>query len=317
MNAAVPVNVDNFVRAETARMFNGTLGLTSGVNKFVHLREPTPIDQQTVIRMNRDTLYSGAIVDISEGADLTLPDSKGRYMTVMVVNEDHFVNSVLSGEGTYKLGMSDHGSEYVNLSVRTFVDPSNPEDVAEVNALQDAIELRASSARPYTHPLYDADSLDTTREALLKLAEGVPDTRGMFGKRKDVDPIRHLIGTAMGWGGLPETEAYYYSESEPRPIGRYTFTFRDVPVDAFWSLTVYNRDGYFEANPYDSFGKNSVTAVADADGVVRLNLAPEDDGSPNFVYIMDGWNYAIRLYKPRPQVLDGTWRPPRPVAEGS
>ncbi len=312
MSSEIPVNVDNFVRAETARMFDDILKQTGGVNQWVHYREPTPIDRQPVIRMNRDTLYSSAVVDISEGAELTLPDSQGRYMTVMVVNEEHYINAVLSGEGTHQLRMADHGTEYVNLSIRTFVDPSDRADVAKVNALQDAVELRSNSARPFTHPAYDEKSLTATREALLKLGEGLSDTDGVFGKKEDVDPVRHLIGTALGWGGLPESEAYYYIESEPRPVGHYTFTFEDVPVDAFWSLTIYNRDGYFEANPYDSFGKNSVTAEAGKDGKVALNLAPENHGLPNHVYIMDGWNYAIRLYKPRQQVLDGTWTPPEP-----
>ena len=71
----VIVNVDNFVRAETAAQFDRMIEYAGGSNRFFHLREPTPLDKQTVIRMNRDTLYSAAIVDISEGATLTLPDS--------------------------------------------------------------------------------------------------------------------------------------------------------------------------------------------------------------------------------------------------
>ncbi len=58
----------------------------------------------------------------------------------------------------------------------------------------------------------------------------------MFGPAAAVDPVRHLLGTAAGWGGLPETEAFYAIESEARPVGHDTLTFRDVPVDAFWSV---------------------------------------------------------------------------------
>lgn len=67
------VNVDNFARAETARIFDDILRMTGGVNRWVHYRSPTPVDKQPVIRMNRDTLYSSAIVDITEGAQITLP----------------------------------------------------------------------------------------------------------------------------------------------------------------------------------------------------------------------------------------------------
>jgi hypothetical protein len=310
---ATLVNVDNFASAETARMFDNILALAGGVNRWYHYREPTPLDRQPVIRMNRDTLYSTAIVDIRQGAELTLPDADGRYMTVMVVNEDHYVNLVLSGAGTYQLDMDEHGTPFVSLAIRTFVDPNDPDDISEVNALQDAVELNAGSEGPYTHPEYDPATLDGTREPLLRLAEGVSDADGMFGKREDVDPVRHLIGTALGWGGLPVNEAFYYTEATPRPVGHYTLLLESVPVDAFWSIAIYNKDGYFEANPYNSFGLNSITATPDERGRVTLNLAPEPGDLTNHAYIMDGWNYVLRLYKPQAPVLDKTWTPPSPV----
>ena len=112
--------------------------------------------------------------------------------------------------------------------------------------------------------------------------------------------------------GLPESEAYYYIETAPREAGHYTFTLAEVPVDAFWSVTIYNRDGYLEPNPYDSFSINGVTVEAEPDGSVVLNLAPEGQGLTNHLYVMDGWNYALRLYRPHAEVVDKTWTPPTP-----
>ena len=66
----------------------------------------------------------------------------------------------------------------------------------------------------------------------------------MFGTKEDVDPHAHQLGTAAGWGGLPEQEAYYESVEPHLPVGRYTITAKDVPVDAFWSITVYGADGF-------------------------------------------------------------------------
>lgn len=306
------VNVDNFRAAETARLFDDALKVTGGVNLWFHYRAPTGVDNQPVIRMNRDTLYSAAIVDISDGASLTLPDAGDRYMTVMVVNAEHYINRVFSGPGTYELTVDEHETPYVNLSVRTFVDPANPADVAEVNDLQDRLVINATSSQPFTHPVYGERSLNATRDALLALSEGLPDAERTFGNRDQVDPTRHLIGTAFGWGGLPETEAYYYIESEPQPAGRYMFTFKDVPVEAFWSVTIYNRDGYLEPNPYDSYNLNSVTSQPEPDGTVVLNLSPEGDGLRNHLYVMDGWNYVLRLYKPQQAVIDKAWTPPVP-----
>jgi hypothetical protein len=306
------VTVDNFVEAETARMFDGMLFNSGGVNRWDHGREPVALDEQNVIRMNRDTLYSGAIVDISEGATITLPDAGDRYRSLMVLNEGHYINAVFHDEGSYELTVDEFDTDHVALVVRTFVDPGDPVDLEEVHALQDAIVLEAGSARPFEHPVFDEASRKETYEAILKLNEGVPDAARTFGRKAEVDPVRHLCGTAAGWGGLPESEAFYYVETEPRPVGRFAFTLKDVPVDGFWSVSIYNRDGFFEENRHDSYSLNNITAVPEKDGTVTLNLEPDDEGITNHLYIMDGWNYALRLYRPRPEVLDGTWMPPTP-----
>ena len=129
----------------------------------------------------------------------------------------------------------------------------------------------------------------------------------------EVDPVRHLIGTAFGWGGLPESEAFYLVEPAPHPPTHHRITFRDVPVDGFWSITIYNEDGFLEANPFDAYSLNGVTSLADDDGSVTIDLSPTNDGFRNHLYVMDGWNYAIRLYRPRPEVLDSTWHAPIPI----
>ena len=122
------VNVDNFRRAETHRMFAGLQRDAGGINRFMHNREPAPVDQQTVIRMNRDTLYSFGIIDLSDGATLTVPEAGGRYLSVMVVNEDHYVNRVFHEAGTYDLTVEEFDSPYVAVAARTLVDPHDPHD---------------------------------------------------------------------------------------------------------------------------------------------------------------------------------------------
>jgi hypothetical protein len=307
------VNVDNFVRAETALQFDRMVALAGGANRWAHNRAPTPIDQQNVIRMNRDTLYSFAIVDIADGAVVALPETDGRYQTVMVVNEDEYINRVLHTPGEHELTAAEFDTDWVLLTARTLVDPGDPDDVIAVNALQDQLGLRTPSQRNWTHPAYDEGSHAETRDLLLALARGVPDTHRMFGSRDDVDPVRHLIGAAFGWGGLPEAEAFYITHADPLPVGEYTLTVGDVPVDGFWSLSIYDRDGFFEPNPYDAYSLNSVTATASADGTVTVDLGPAPRDAGNHLYVMDGWNYVVRMYQPRREVLDGTWTFPEPA----
>jgi hypothetical protein len=71
---AIVVTPDNFPRAESDLFFSGVVK-DGGFGKFMHRREPTPIARQTVIRMNRDTLYSAAVFDLDAGpVTITLPD---------------------------------------------------------------------------------------------------------------------------------------------------------------------------------------------------------------------------------------------------
>jgi hypothetical protein len=303
---AIAVNVDNFVRAESDRMF-AAVAARVPINEFEHRREPAAIDDQTVIRMNRDTLYSVAIVDISQGATLTLPDAGGRYRSAMIVNNDHYINEVIYDPGDHGLTVDRFDTDYVRVSVRTLVDPDDPADVAAVHVLQDEIQVSAPSARAFTGVDYDTASLDATRDALLSLARGLTGFEHTFGAKEAVDPIRHLIGTAVGWGGLPEKEAFYINVDPGFPPGEYQLTVRDVPVDGFWSISVYNADGYFEANDRNAYSINNITATPNPDGAVTVHFGGCGDGRPNCLPIGDGWNYAVRLYRPRPEILDGTW----------
>jgi hypothetical protein len=78
---AVPVTVGNFIRAESDKYFGGILKDSGGIGKFLHRREPAPIDSQTVIRLNRDTLYSSALFDLDGGpVTITLPDAGKRFI---------------------------------------------------------------------------------------------------------------------------------------------------------------------------------------------------------------------------------------------
>ncbi len=308
---AIPVNVDNFARAETDRMFHDLQSSAGGVNVLLHNRVPAAIDAQTVIRLNRDTLYSFAVVDLAGGATLSLPEHGDRYVSAMVVNEDHFVEAVFHDAGAYDLAPDRFASRYVAVAVRVLVDPGDPVDIAAVSAIQDRIDLTAGSAEPFSYPDYEPSSFDETRDALLVLARNLTDFDHTFGTKDEVDPVRHLIGTAAGWGGLPSTEAAYVGVDPRLPVGRYELTVGDVPVDGFWSISVYNAKGYFEKNDRDMYTVNNITGVKNADGSTTVRFGDYPADVPNAIPTPEGWNYLIRLYRPRPEVLEGAWTFPR------
>ncbi len=161
-------------------------------------------------------------------------------------------------------------------------------------------------------PDYDPESLDATRDALLDLARGLDSFDRTFGAREEVDPVRHLIGCAAGWGGLPTSEATYIGVDPNVPPGDYELVFKDVPVEAFWSVSVYNARGFFEPNEKNLYTINSVTGERNADGSVTVRFIASADGDipPNAIVTPEGWNYLVRLYRPRAEILDGSWTPP-------
>lgn len=302
----VQVTFENFVRVESARMFTGIAAAAGGTNVWNHVLVPTPIDEQTVIRMNRDTLYSAAIIDVSAGATLTVPDAGNRYISVMLVNEDHYINRVLHSGGSYDLRADELGSEFVLAAARILVDPGDAADVAAVNALQQELALSSAAGRAYEAPAYDEASFTATRGAILELGKGLDGYARCFGARDEVEPIRHLLATATGWGGLPETEAWYYNVMPELPVGEYSLTVGEVPVDGFWSISLYNADGFFEEQATGKNSVNSITAAPNVDGSVTVRFGG-DPAAANALPIMDGWNYLVRMYRPRPEILDGTW----------
>ncbi|MGD8932419.1 MAG: DUF1214 domain-containing protein [Chromatiales bacterium] len=307
--ATVPVTVNNYVAAETAGQFDRILKMTGTVNKLMSFREPTPLDKQSVIRMNRDTLYSFAVVDISKGAELTMPETDGRYNSAMIVNENEYINKVFYEPGTHELTKDEFDTDYVLVAFRTLVDSSDPVDIKKANELQDKFRIQAASSKPYTHPNYDEKSYKELRDLLLGVAKFLPDSTGAFGSKETTEQVPHLLGAAFGWGGLPSQDAFYLSINPNLPIGRYQIDVpKDVPVKAFWSISVYNKDGYFQKNDKGVYNINSQSGKANPDGSMTVNLGGCDDASRiNCIPLTQGWNYTVRLYRPDASVIDGKW----------
>src|SRR5262249_34453767 len=109
----VPVTVDTFARAESD-LYMGNAVKDGGFGKFHHNRTPAEIDKQIVIRMNRDTLYSAAVFDLDAGpVTITLPDAGKRFMSLQVINEDHYAPMVVYGAGQVTLAKEKVGTRYV------------------------------------------------------------------------------------------------------------------------------------------------------------------------------------------------------------
>jgi hypothetical protein len=305
----IQVSPDNFIRAESDLYF-GNLVKDGGFGAFHHIRELSPIDNQLVIRQNRDTLYSAGVFDLDAGSvTITMPDAGGRFMSLQIITEDHYVPEVSYATGAHTLTRDEIGTRYVMAAVRTLVDPNNPADLDAVRALQDGLTVQQDGGGSFEVPDWDPVSQKAVRDALLALARTLPDTKRAFGTRQDTDPVRHLICSASAWGGNPEKDALYLSANPARNDGTtvHRLTVGEVPVDGFWSVTVYNEDGFFTANPQNAYSLNNITAQRSADGSVGIQFGGCDGSLANCLPITPGWNYLVRLYRPRQEILDGSW----------
>jgi hypothetical protein len=305
----VPVTADNFVRAESDRYFNMVVR-QGGFGKFFHRHDLPPPDSTIIVRANRDTLYSTAVFDLDAGpVTITLPDAGKRFRSMAVINQDQHVPAAIYGAGTYTLDRKTVGTRYVLVGIRTLFDPASSEDRRQVFALQDAIKVEQKNQGRFEVPRWDPASQKKVRDALLSLADTVPDSRGMFGSTSQVTPVRHLIGSASAWGGNYETDAFYLNVTPSRNDGAavYRLKVKDVPVDSFWSISVYNAAGFFEPNPYGAYTLNGITAKKGEDGSIAVQFGGCDGKIPNCLPVMPGWNYMVRLYKPRAEILSGAW----------
>jgi hypothetical protein len=235
-------------------------------------------------------------------------------MALQVINQDQYVPKVYYGAGPRTLSRKDVGTRYVVVGIRTLVDPSSPEDLKQVHALQDAIKVSQKAPGKLELPNWEAQSQKTVRDALLELATTMPDFRKAFGTRAEVDPVRHLVGAAAAWGGNPDKDAIYLNITPAKNDGNtvYKLKVKEVPVNGFWSVSLHNAKGFFEKNSEGAYSVNSITGKREKDGTVAIQFGGCDGKVVNCLPITPGWNYTVRLYRPGAQIQNGSWSFPAP-----
>jgi hypothetical protein len=308
-----PVTVESFIRAESDLYLAAVAMKENGFGKFEHHRELSPIDAQTVIRMNRDTLYSAAVFDLDAApVTITLPDAGTRFMAMQAISQDEYSQPAVYAPVRHTYTRQEVGTRYMLIGVRTLVNPTDPSDMEAVHRLQDAIKVEQKTIGTFEIPKWDPVSQKKVRDALLVLSTTMTDTSHAFGTKDQVDPIQRLVAAASTWGGNPRKDAIYLNFTPPKNDGKtiHTLDVPTVPVDGFWSISLYNASGYFQKNDLNSYSLNNITSKKNADGSVHIQFGGCDAKIPNCLPTMPGWNYTVRLYRPRAEILNSTWKFP-------
>jgi hypothetical protein len=311
--AADKVSPETYIRAETDRSFGNIAAQAGGVNKFYYVRQPTPLNEQTVVRMNRDTLYSASIVDTEGGATVTLPKTPdGRFISILLVDNDHYAPAVYYDPGTYELPQN---TKYLAVVVRVQVyDPKDPTEIALVNKIQDQVVVKARKADPLPPMKWDKASLQALTQQYEKDSAQYSSWKGMMGPRGKVDEKTRHIAAAAAWGLNPEWDATYlnYSGSQDYRVC-HKATYQVPENKAFWSITIYGNDGYMKSENA-IVGTSSVKLNGDGTFTVYYGSKEVCGDVPNRLDVTEGWNFLMRVYRPGPSVLDGSYKLPDVVA---
>jgi hypothetical protein len=311
--AAPKVTIKNYVRAETDFQMRSYIEKFHCFGKFDHIRDAYDVNSKITVRPNRDTIYSWGVFDLTSPLTIRLPDPKGRYQSLMIVNQDHSIWAEY-GPKDVTLTRANVGTRYALLLVRTFINPNDKDDVSAAHALQDAITVKQADKGEFDVPDWKQEDVEAMRNTINIVAAAATDSSKAFGRKEDLDPVYWILGAAIGWGGLPAKDSTYAGGFPEKNDGKtpYTLIVKDVPVDAFWSVTVYDDKGMFAVNKYDAYSYNSVTAKRNKDNSVTIHFGG-DPGQDNFLPITPGWNYVVRMYRPRKEILEGSWKFPKPV----
>jgi len=313
-----PITPENYALCETQLIFADYLKKiiaatkTSGMGVFMHNLKGADPKDRAVMRINFDTLYSFAILDLAEEATLTMPETdNGRYQSAWLITEDHYNPNAFAKPGTYTLTEENMGTRYMMICMRTQVNVTDPKDIAAANVIQGKLALsQASVGSPYTAShKWDKEQMMKVRAKYMKMTTDKGYTSGeVFGKKGALTLEKHNCGTAFGWGGLTADQAAYPMYT-PTSMAPQTLTLKDVPVKAFWSITVYDKEGYPQGDVYNI---NSAFAEADkgTNGTVFTIHFGGDTNAANYMDTFEGWNFALRLYLPTEEFFNGTWTQP-------
>ena len=306
------VTPETYPTDETSRQILKSQDLV-GVNNFIHKRDLTTTDNQPVVRMNRDTYYSMIVVDVSKGATITMPEiPKGKYMSIQSVTEDHRIQRMIYGSGTYDL--KTHIGTHIYLIVR--LDGTFTEE--EAKEIQNKMHINAKSNEVFETSPINKESFTEVENALKAKLPSIVNRDGIYGMKgmftdpsdqssKDFTDEKYQVGAAVGWGGAQMIDNIYETSGNYSTDNCYQLTFEDPKNIAFWSVTVYDKNGFMFK---DLANYSSNTSQANEDGTYTISFGCGND-APNNLEIdnpTDTFNITVRHYQPSKRVVNDGYR---------
>jgi hypothetical protein len=266
-----------------------------GDNAFAHMREVSSVENQNIIRENRDTLYSWGVFDVRNGLEITLPAAGDLYMSALVIDNDTFIvreeDAEKTGDiGTYqayadrerviRISHDKAVTDFIYIILRTQTDQT-PEGDARAAALQDQVRVEnGSNPASWQSRDWDLDAVREMQATFVPYLEKIvaQGTEKGYNERGKTDPFVHNFYSAIGWGGQLERYATYGTTADLTEFGAdcAVATIPEPPVDyersGFWSYQVYGLDGFIASN---NSTLNNHNTVPNKDGTITLRFGSE------------------------------------------
>lgn len=287
---SIIVTQDNYPQAYTNMRMAAISERAGGINKFLEMSTPSSNPkEQLVVRMNRDTHYSSAVIDMAGEVYLTIPETD-KYVTIQIVDENHATQPMIYGSGRHKISAD---TDHAFVIVRALDD----------NARRN-VKIEAESARPLEVKDWDMESFAKLDKAgNTEFSKGYDQSKAFGNKESGQTAYMNYVGAAGGWGGAMVVDNIYQTSDYMDAEGCYEMTFKDPNDKYFWSATVYNGDGYMFNDVANI--SSEMDPVKNADGTYTIRFGC--DGQPNNIPIREGnttgkFNVLVRHYGPSDEV---------------
>ncbi|CAM4216389.1 DUF1254 domain-containing protein [Vibrio agarivorans] len=294
------VTWENYHQAESDWNFLG-LQEKVGVNEWLHAEAVSP-EAQTVIRSNRDVMYSTMIVDVSEGATFHVPAENNDYFQIIhIMDENHLVHAVVRRGETLTLTADDLTTgTHVHVLARTRI----AESIEDTKRRQSLLSIKANSSKPYQGKGFDADDVVGYRLKLINnvMKHGAPieGLKGFGATLEDVEDHHFKYVTAFGYAGLPATTAQYLERVPGQGetmCQEWTIPTPNLDVEGrggYFSLTTYGADGWIDSERFYTSGESMRD---NGDGTVSMTFNCGSGEVYDFE-VSEGWAGVLRLYEP-------------------
>ena len=315
----IPVTMANFIHADSIRAYLKELDQAKNQVNFIRSNRIFPnTDNQDVIRMNSDTLYTKFILDVKDGATVTTKPYDG-YQNIMVLDPNHSEIATLTGSGTIKLDetmLTDGHHAFVIVRTGLLRDLSKKEMFHRAHKAQDNISITYNSSQSYTPSVnYDFTTLNQVKYKILEDFIKYPQKdviKNGFGTTKTRDKKAARVVIAIGWGGLSGKNAVYSSFNSNKERCSFTINKPNLHYEkkGFFSVTIYNADGYIATMNY---AINSEDMIPNKDDTYTINFLasgePIKNGEKNILRTPRGkiWTGVIRAYYPKDKDETFTW----------